>query len=168
MFIKDIYLCVFLTKCTGLPSHFLVGVWPDSYARRRAHCLVISGELISLQEQLHTYITSWLKQGLALLRPVNPSLQLRRPQRHAPTTTPLPLPKRRASLCRSQHHINYQTLRVHTWCMAVLPHPPSCSTNPHGGTAAIFFYYLSSRRLTSATTCFSLSNHVRFSSGTPS
>ena len=132
MFIKDIYLCVFLTKCTGLPSHFLVGVWPDSYARRRAHCLVISGELISLQEQLHTYITSWLKQGLALLRPVNPSLQLRRPQRHAPTTTPLPLPKRRASLCRSQHHINYQTLRVHTWCMAVLPHPPSCFTNSRG------------------------------------
>ena len=47
-----------------------------------------------------------------------------------------------------------------------LPHPPSCSTNPHGGLAAIF--YLSSRRQpTSAPTRFSLSNHVSSSSGTP-
>jgi len=83
--------------------------------------------------------------------------------------------------------------------LAVLPHPPSCSTNPHGGglhrplnprhlvfhfpttssgtptstnppcgTAAMFFYYLSSRRQpTSAPSCFSLYNHVRSSSATP-
>ena len=73
-------------------------------------------------------------------------------------------------------NIHYQTLRVHTWCMAVLPHPPSCSTNPRSTIAIFFFfYYLSSRRQptlpplppTSAPSCFSLSNHVRSSSGTP-
>ena len=86
-------------KCTGLPSHFQVSVWPDSYVSLRVNCLITSGVLISLQQLCHTYITSWFTQGLALLRPVNPSRQLRRPQRHAPTTTPLhplpPLPKRR-------------------------------------------------------------------------
>jgi len=53
--------------------------------------------------------------------------------------------------------------------LAVLPHPPSCSSNPLSGTAAIL--YLSSRRQptlpptspTSAPSCFSLSNHVRHS-----
>ena len=133
MFINDIYLYVFLTKCTGLPSHFLVGVWPDSYARRRAHCLVKSGELISLQEQLHTYITSWFTQGLALLRPVNPSRQLRRPQRHAPNTTPLPLPKRRA---------RFMQVRA--------SHPLPNSTGPYlayngPSTSAILFYQSSWR-----------------------
>ena len=80
-------------------------------------------------------------------------------------------------LCRSERHIHYQTLRVHTWCMAVLLHPPSCSTNSPCGTTAIFFffYYLSSRRQptlpppspTSAPSRFSLYKHVRSPSGTP-
>jgi hypothetical protein len=72
-------------------------------------------------------------------------------------------------------NIHYQTLRVHTWCMAILPHPPSCSTNHRGSNAAVFFCYLTTRRQPtlpsksppSARSCFSLSNHVRFSSGTP-
>jgi len=76
--------------------------------------------------------------------------------------------------CRSVRNIHYQILRVHTCCMAALPHLPSCSTNLRGGTAAVF-YYLSSRRQptlppkspTSATSCFSLSNLVSSSSGTP-
>ena len=97
-------------------------------------------------------------------------------------------------LCRS--HPLHQTLRVHTWRSfhirhLVLPiltaaaypslisapsffHFPTSSsgtptsTNPPGGTAAMFFYYLSSRRQpTSAPSCFSLYNHVRSSSATP-
>ena len=78
-------------------------------------------------------------------------------------------------LCRSERNIHYQTLRVHTWGMAVLPHPPSCSTNPRGATATVYFYYLSSRRQPtlrptspiSAPSCFSHFNLVRSSSGTP-
>jgi len=86
-----------------------------------------------------------------LLRPVNPSRQLRRRQRHAPTTA-LPLPKRRAKFMQvtAFHPLPSST--------AVLPHPPSCSTNSHGGIAAKF-YYQSSRRQptlspTSAPSCF--------------
>jgi hypothetical protein len=120
-------------------------------------------EFISLQQQCHTYITSWFTQGLALLRPVNLSRQLRRPQRHAPTT-PLPLPKSRAEFIqvRALHPLPNSTGPY----LAVIPYPPSCSTNPHGRTAAIF--YLSSRRQpTAAPSCFSLSNQVSYSSGTP-
>jgi len=40
---------------------------------------------------------------------------------------------------------------VHTWCMEVLPLPPSCSTNPRGGTSAIFYYLSSRRQPTTAT-----------------
>ena len=63
------------------------------------------------------------------LRPVNPSRQLRRPQRHAPTT-PLPLPKCRAEFMQviALHPLPNSTGPY----LAVLPHPPSCSTNPHG------------------------------------
>jgi hypothetical protein len=126
---------VFLTNCTGLPFHFLVGLRPDKDARLRAHCLVKSGELISLQQQLHSYITSWFTHGFALLRSVKPSQQFRR---HSFTLQPLlPYHCRNVGLglCRSHPLPNSR----------VLPHPPSCSTNPRGGTAAIF-YYLSSRR----------------------
>ena len=55
MFIGDIYLYVFLTYCTGLPSNFLVGVWPDNYARKRDHSLFKSGKLISLQQLLYLH-----------------------------------------------------------------------------------------------------------------
>jgi hypothetical protein len=73
---------------------------------------------------------------LALLRPVNPSRQLRWPQRHAPTTTPLhplPLPKRRA---------RFMPVRA--------SHPLSNSTGPYlvygsPSTSAILFYQSSSR-----------------------
>ena len=79
-------------------------------------------------------------------------------------------------LCLSKYHIHYQTLRVHIWCMAVLPRTPSYSSNLRSGNAAIFYlYYKFSRRQTtmlptsptSAPSCFSLSTHVRSSSGTP-
>jgi hypothetical protein len=116
---------------------------PGRCMARRGHCLVKCGVLISLQQQCHTYITSWFTQGLALLWPVNPSRQLRRTQRRAPTTTPLPpLPKRWATFTP----VTITTPNSTGPYLAVLPHPPSFSTNPHGGTAAIFsFYYQSSR-----------------------
>jgi len=69
--------------------------------------------------------------GLALLRPVKPSRQLRRPQRHSKysfTTT---------------GHIHYQILRIYTWRIADIRHlvlpihlaaAPPRSTYPHGGS----------------------------------
>ena len=100
-----------------------------------------------------------------LLRHVNPSRQLRRRQLHAPTT-PLSKPKRRAKFMQvtALHPLPNSTGPY----LAVLPHPPSCSTNPHGGIAAILFYYQSSRRQptlppTSASSCF----HFPSTSGLP-
>ena len=76
---------------------------------------------------------------MAFLRLVNHSRQLSRPQFHPPTTTHLPsLPVLRA---RFMSFTSITKLRVHTLCMAVLLHPPSCSTNPHG-TASIFSPFL--------------------------
>ena len=117
-------------------------------------------EFISLQ-QCHTYITSRFTQVLALLRPVNPSRRLRRPQRHAPTT-PLPLPKRRAQFMQvtALHPLPKSTGPY----LAVLPHPPSCSTiltaapppsstYPHGGNLPprhLVFHFPTTSRLPQA------------------
>jgi hypothetical protein len=124
--------------------------------------------LIALRVYLAATTVSYLHyvmvhERVGTLRPVIPSRQLRQPQRHAPTT-PLPLPKRRAKFMQvtALHPLPNYTCPY----LAVLPHPPSCSTNPHGGIAAVF--YLSSRRQSTSTpSCFSLSNHVSSSSGTP-
>ena len=78
-------------------------------------------------------------------------------------------------LRRSKRNIHYQTVWVNSWGMAVLLHSPSCSTNPRGATATVYFYYLSSRRQatlrptssTSAQPCFSHLILVRSSSASP-
>jgi len=68
-----------------------------------------------------SYITSWFKQLLALLRPVNPSLQLRRPTLHSPTTTPYHHCRSFGlGLCRS--HQLHQSVRVHSWLSFQIQH----------------------------------------------